>query len=100
MRASDRGGGADPGDRLGIETARRQILLRRMGVLEARSPTTAAPLYGPADNLRRASARGAQPLDGVIHAVEALDGRRPAPVVAPTGESPGEPRPSVSLKHP
>lgn len=105
-------------------------LLRRIGMLEARSLLTGTPLYGPAENLRTAAGRGAQPLDSVTRAIDAVGRRTPAqggivqpalplsapavapalpvPPIAPTGRSPvvplpgttGVPRPSVSLKHP
>ncbi len=52
-------------------------LLRRMGVLEARSLMTGTPLYGPAENLRNAAARGARPWDGALRSIDAFDRRIP-----------------------
>lgn len=52
-------------------------LLRRMGVLEARSLMTGTPLYGPAENLREAAARGARPWDGALRSIDAFDRRIP-----------------------
>lgn len=105
-------------------------LLRRIGMLEARTIMTGTSLYGPTDNLRDSIARGAAPWDGAIRAIDAFDRRiasqggleqpslavatpamapvRPVPDIEPTAESPtiaipgtvGVPRSSGSLKRP
>lgn len=93
-------------------------LLRRMGMLEARSLMTGTPLYGPSDHLRRAAARGSTLWDGAVRAIDAFDRRIPrqggieqravavtapalaparaVPDITPTGRSPNIPLPGTT----
>jgi outer membrane protein len=51
-------------------------LLRRIGMLEARSLLTGTGLYNPDTNLRHAAARGALPWDTAVRALDRIDRTR------------------------
>lgn len=53
-------------------------LLRRIGLLEARSLLTGSGLYNPDANFRHAAARGSVPWDGALHGKTTLDHLKPA----------------------
>jgi outer membrane protein len=53
------------------------LLLRHIGMLEARALLTGTPLYDPDVNLRHAKSRGALPWDPLVRALDRLDRRLP-----------------------